>query len=222
MTTESAEATNDRLAREHPIDDYYDRSPWFVRWIERERLRIVRELCAVEPGMRLLEIGSGGGHVLRQFPEARLVAVDVSGVYLDNARRNLDGYDVEFHKGEIQDLAFASASFDRIVCSEVLEHVERPEVVLTEMARLLTPRGIAVVTIPNDALIASLKKWVRRTPAGWALRSRIDWGGDRYHLHQWRPSELRAVLQRHFVVTAQRAAPFDRLPLRVCYSCTRR
>ena len=36
------EALNDRLAREHPIDDYYTRSPWPIRFVERRRLAIIR------------------------------------------------------------------------------------------------------------------------------------------------------------------------------------
>jgi len=213
----SPEALNDRLAREHSIDDYYTRSPWVVRWVERRRLAIIREMLDVRAGMRLLEIGVGGGHVLRMFRQARLVGVDVSGVYLDIARKNLAGYDVQLHKGEIFELALPAASFERIVCTEVLEHVVDPEAILDEIARLLAPSGRAVITVPNDALIDGLKGWVRRTPVGLALDGRIEWGGDRYHLHRWRPAEFRALLDERFLVREQRCAPFDQLPLRACF-----
>ncbi|MEP7127192.1 MAG: class I SAM-dependent methyltransferase, partial [Byssovorax sp.] len=72
------EAFNDRLAREHPIDDYYARSPLPIRMIERKRLSIIREMVGDCAGKELAEVGSGGGHVLRMFPEARLTAIDVS------------------------------------------------------------------------------------------------------------------------------------------------
>ena len=209
-----AEAINDRLAREHPIDDYYARSPRVVRFIEGRRLRIVREMTAARPGMRVLEIGSGGGHVLRMFPQAKLVAVDVSGVYLEAARKNLAGYDVEYHKGRVEDLALPAASFDRVVCSEVLEHVEKPGVILAEIARLLAPAGRAIVTVPNDPLIHLLKRIANPRSA--------DWGGDRYHLHRWRPREFRELLEEHLEVVQQRAAPFDRFPIRACFLCRQR
>src|SRR5579863_3794297 len=117
-------AINDRLAREHPIDDYYEKSPLFVRWIEQTRLRIIRDMVAETRGLRVLEVGSGGGHVLRMFKASKLTAVDVSSVFLDTARRNLAGYDAQFLHGEIVKLALPAASFDRIICTEVLEHTE--------------------------------------------------------------------------------------------------
>ena len=75
--SDDVEALNDRLATEHPIDDYYARSAWPIRFIERERLAIIRRMVGPHAGLDIAEIGSGGGHVLRMFPDARLTAVDV-------------------------------------------------------------------------------------------------------------------------------------------------
>ena len=216
------EALNDRLAREHPIDDYYARSPLPIRLIEQRRLAIIRRFVGIARGLDLVEVGSGGGHVLRLFPEAKITAVDVSEVFLDTARKNLAGLDVRFVKGEIDKLDLPAASFDRIVCTEVLEHTVDPTAILAAMARLLRPRGVAVITVPNDPLILGLKGVVRRTPVGWLMRGRIDWGGDAHHLHRWTPPEFRALLARHFNVTDAQAAPFDRLPIRACFRCVSR
>ena len=216
------EALNDRLAREHPIDDYYARSALPIRLIERRRLAIIRELVGGCPGLELCEVGAGGGHVLRLFPEARLTAIDVSQVFLDTARRNLTGYDVHFIKGEVEKLDLPPASFDRVVCTEVLEHTLDPAAILAALARLLRPDGVAVITIPNDDLIGRLKALVRRTPAGWLLRDRVEWGGDAYHMHRWTPDDFRRLLEAYFRVTDFRGAPLDPLPLRACYRCIAR
>ena len=225
MTTRSdidVEALNDRLAREHPIDDYYARSALPIRWIEGRRLAIIRQLVGESAGLELCEVGAGGGHVLRLFPEARLTAIDVSQVFLDTARKNLAGYDVRFIKGEVENLDLAAASFDRIVCTEVLEHTVDPLAILAALARLLRPDGVAVITIPNDDLIGRLKALVRRTPAGWLLRDRVEWGGDAYHMHRWTPDDFRRLLEAYFRVTDFRGAPLDALPLRACYRCIAR
>jgi 2-polyprenyl-3-methyl-5-hydroxy-6-metoxy-1,4-benzoquinol methylase len=213
------ELMNDRLAREHPSDDYYDRSPAVIRWIEGQRLKIIREMVAEDPNHQILEIGSGGGHVLRMFKRAKLTAVDVSDVFLASAKKNLAGYDVEFIKGEIDKLSLPAEKFDRIICTEVLEHTQDPEAILREIARLLRPGGRAVITVPNDPLINGLKTIVRRTPVGWVLRGKIEWGGDIYHIHVWKPAEFRKILERYFDVEDQRAAPNDWLPLRPCFLC---
>ena len=216
------EALNDRLAREHSIDDYYARAALPIRLIERRRLAIIRELVGACAGLELCEIGAGGGHVLRLFPEAHLTAIDVSQVFLDTARKNLAGYDVRFIKGEVEKLDLPAASFDRIVCTEVLEHTVDPAAILAALARLLRPDGVAVITIPNDDLIGRLKALVRRTPAGWLLRDRVEWGGDAYHIHRWTPDDFRRLLEAYFRVTDFRGAPLDALPLRACYRCIAR
>jgi 2-polyprenyl-3-methyl-5-hydroxy-6-metoxy-1,4-benzoquinol methylase len=218
VTTE-VEALNDRLATEHPIDDYYARSAWPIRFIERERLAIIRRMVGPHRGLDVAEIGSGGGHVLRMFPDARLTAVDVSSVFLDTARRNLRGYDVRFLKGELDHLSLPAASFDRVICTEVLEHTKDPAAILAEIRRILRPGGVAVITVPNDPLILRLKGVVRRTPVGWLLRDRVSWGGDEYHLHVWAPAAFEELLAPCFEVTERASAPLDAMPIRACFRC---
>jgi 2-polyprenyl-3-methyl-5-hydroxy-6-metoxy-1,4-benzoquinol methylase len=211
-------AVNDEFARAHSIDDYYARSPLPIRLIERRRLRLIRDMVAEQPSDKILEVGAGGGHVLRMFRLAKLTAVDVSEVFLDNARKNLAGYNCEFVKGEITKLGLPRQSFDKIICTEVLEHTANPEEILAELAALLKSDGRAVITVPNDPLINGLKATIRRMPVG-PLRNRINWGGDHYHIHQWTPSQFRALLSKFFTVEVQRAAPFDWLAIRACFLC---
>jgi 2-polyprenyl-3-methyl-5-hydroxy-6-metoxy-1,4-benzoquinol methylase len=216
------EAVNDRFAREHPIDDYYACAPLPIRLIGWRRLAIIRDMVGDSAGLDLCEVGAGGGHVLRMFPRARLTAIDVSGVFLATARKNLAGYDVRFVKGEVDKLDLPPESYDRIICTEVLEHTLAPEAILAAIARLLRPDGVAVITVPNDPLILRLKAFVRRTPVGALLGNRIDWGADRYHLHRWTPAEFRRLLEPRLRITQQRAVPFGALPIHACFRCVRR
>jgi 2-polyprenyl-3-methyl-5-hydroxy-6-metoxy-1,4-benzoquinol methylase len=216
------ETVNDRLATEHSIDDYYARSPYPIRLVERRRLSIIREFVGPADGLDILEVGSGGGHVLEMFPTARLIANDVSGEYLSLARERLEGYDVRFLKGEIDQVDLPEQSVDRVICTEVLEHVVDPDAVLSASARLLRTSGVAVITVPNDPLIGRVKNGVLRSPLRWLLGDRIDWGGDVYHLHHWTPDEFEQVLARHFQVTHRRGAPVNAIPLRACFRCVRR
>lgn len=213
------ETLNDRLAREHPIDDYYTRSPLPVRLIEKKRLSIIKQMAGDVTGLQLAEVGSGGGYVLRLFPTARLTAIDVSDLYLDNARRNLQGYDVRYVKGEVDKLDLPSQSFDRIICTEVLEHTKDPDAILATIARMLKPTGVAVITVPNDPLIAKLKGAIRETPIGAIYKDKIEWGADEFHLHKWTPSEFEALLSKHLRVLERASAPNDLMPIRACFRC---
>ncbi len=221
MQTEALdiEAVNDRLASTHSIDDYYERARWPVRFVERRRLRIIRGFVGDAAGLDVLEVGSGGGHVLRMFPTSRLVALDVSGVYLDNARRNLAGFDVQFVKGEVDKLDWGAARFDRVICTEVLEHVVDPDAVLAAITRLLRPSGIAVVTVPNDPLISRLRSTLRRLPGTGRLDRSLDWGGENFHLHSWSPGGFERFLSRHLRIVERRGAPSTLVPLRACFKC---
>jgi 2-polyprenyl-3-methyl-5-hydroxy-6-metoxy-1,4-benzoquinol methylase len=217
-----AEALNDRLALEHPIDDYYERSLWPIRFIEGRRLALIRDFMGKTDGLDILEVGSGGGHVLRMFPSARLVALDVSGVYLETARRNLAGYNVEFVKGEVDRIDWGARRFDRVICTEVLEHVVEPDAVVAAIAKLLRPTGIAVLTIPNDRLISTLRSVIHRIPATGALTQRLDWGGDEFHVSSWTASKFEVFLSRHLRVHVRRMAPVSWVPVRMCFKCSPR
>ena len=215
------EALNDRLARDHPVDEYYSSSPWPIRLVERRRLAIIRRFMGDVAGLDVAEIGSGGGHVLKMFPQARLTAIDVSGVFLEQARENLAGLDVRFLKGEVEKLDLPYASFDRVICTEVLEHTLDPEAMLAAIGRLLRPDGVAVVTVPNHDLITRAKDLSRRRPARWLIGKRVDWTSDDFHLHHWTPTEFEDLLTRHLEIVARQSAPVSALPLRICFKCGR-
>ena len=214
------EAWNDALALENDGDDYYARSSFLVRFVEQRRLACIHRMTSPAPRARILEVGCGAGHVLRLFPELDLTAVDVSGEMLEKARRNLRDYRVRYMKGELHELGLPDASFDRIICSEVLEHVVDPVGLLEQIRRLLRPGGRAVITFPNDLLVRKLKR-VTRLSGLTLLPSfgRISWGADTYHLHVWRVFEMRALLAGYFSIVQEQNVPYSWLPIRRCFQC---
>ena len=139
------------------------------------------------------------------------------------ARRNLKDYRAELLKGELAALDLPAGGYDKIICTEVLEHVVDPTTLLEHIQRLLKPDGRVVITFPNDHLINGLKRMLRRS--GLTLLPpfrKISWGGDRYHLHAWRIAEMFALLSRFFSIDAARFAPSRWLPIRCCFLCTLR
>jgi SAM-dependent methyltransferase len=50
--------------------------------------------------------------------------------------------------GDILNLSLVSASFDTVISTQVLEHVRRPWVMVSEIARILRPGGVVVVSAP--------------------------------------------------------------------------
>lgn len=209
--------TPDSTARAKRVRYYESSLP--VRWFEGERLRAIREMVAEDPGHRILELGAGAGHVARMFRRSHLVLVEPNPDLLDLARKNLAGYDAGFVLGDIESLELPAQGFDRIICSQVLEHLEHPEAVLDRIVRLLKPGGRAILSAANGPLSRGVKRVLASPPLGWALGEDVAVARQHDRLHQWTPDDFRRLVTPRFHVEQQRAIPFGLLPLRICYLC---
>lgn len=103
-------------------------------------------------GVRLLDIGCGNGHFLRQvmaaFPRIPATGLDLSPAYAAEARERLSPWrQVEIVQGAIEQAPFEDASFDAATCIYVF-HELPPRVrrdAVREIARLLKPGGVVVL-----------------------------------------------------------------------------
>ena len=95
------------------------------------------------PGMRVLDLATGVGamavRLAARFPGISLVGVDLSQQQLSAARENHP--ELSFIRGDATKLPFDDATFDRVHCSWLLEHVPDPTAVLREVKRVLAPGG---------------------------------------------------------------------------------
>jgi ubiquinone/menaquinone biosynthesis C-methylase UbiE len=107
-------------------------------------------LDAVTPGMRVLDLGCGEGDFAAYAAEAgaSVVAADVAEAALRRARRRhlgLDARRVPFDGP----LPFDDGAFELVWASEVIEHVADTARWLSEVRRVLAPRGAVLVTTPS-------------------------------------------------------------------------
>ena len=100
------------------------------------------------PGGRLLEVGCGGGVILRNL---RDLGWETEGVDFDPAAvANARSKGLTVHFGSLEAVGLPAGRFDAIVMSHVIEHVVDPRGLMRECRRLLKPRGALVVLTPND------------------------------------------------------------------------
>jgi len=130
----------------------------------------------LQPGSRWLDLGCGH-EIVREwtlrpnedeaaltFAPALCVGIDADG---DALRKNhAMPYLVE---GSICDLPFADGSFDVVTANMVIEHADRPEALLSEVWRVLRPKGVFVFHTPNKYYPASVMG--RLVPRG--IKSRL-------------------------------------------------
>lgn len=144
----------------------------------------------LRPDMKILDIGAGAGIVSQM--NFRGLANTVCGVDPD-PRVEQNPYLDEGKQGVGETIPYPDASFDLVFADNVLEHLESPQMVFNEVARILRPGGVFLGKTPNKRhympLIAQMTpfwfhRWVNRKRG----RKEIDTFPTRYRANT--PTDL--------------------------------
>lgn len=155
---------------------------------------------ALTRGERVLDVGCGEGrHAVSAYARA-----DVDVVALDLDRRDLRTAherlcqvrptgscrkSFTLLQADALRLPFADASFDKVICAEVLEHLPDYAAALREMARVLRPGGIFAASVPSfgpEWVCWRLSRGYRETEGG--------------HVRIFRAARLREAIEAHGLV----------------------
>jgi 2-polyprenyl-3-methyl-5-hydroxy-6-metoxy-1,4-benzoquinol methylase len=154
-------------------------------------------LRARAPGARLLDVGFGRGYLLEL---ARSFGFDSYGVETSLAQlgRLDERMGARLHEGGTTDGALPWGSFDVVIMSHVIEHLERPLEVLSHVYAALNPEGIFYVAVP-DMRSAQFqvfgKHWDAITPLS--------------HLQYFNQASLQRALEEAGFEDAERVNPLD-------------
>jgi len=124
-------------------------------------LTIDFDLFKLENGDRILDLGCGvGRHVITSYTLKNIQAVGVD-LCLDDLKTARQRFEDEFFEPENDKksfgltvgnallLPFTDNCFDKVICSEVLEHIPDYQAVLKEIHRVLKPEGIFAASVPR-------------------------------------------------------------------------
>jgi ubiquinone/menaquinone biosynthesis C-methylase UbiE len=220
---------NEAMTRKYDSEDYHLRSSFLIRWIERKRKEFIIQLLNPGPEEMVVEVGCGAGVVLEQIPTTKRIGLDLSGFILQKTRQRLGSRHAQLIQANAESLPFAEGQFTKLVCTEVIEHVLSPATVVEELARITSPNGVIVITIPNEALIDKMKTVITRLGLEqWLLHGRSSEEGlaaynsptdaNEWHLHQFDLSLLKKITAGVLVIREVKAIPFAILPLRYVVS----
>ena len=119
--------------------------------LKRRAAYIVRGL-ELESGDRVLDLGCGNGYYLyllnKLNSKLELIGVDKDNKALKSAKDKV-GINIKLVLSDAKKLPFKDNSFDKILASEVIEHIEDEKKFLVEIYRLLKPKGILILTTCN-------------------------------------------------------------------------
>lgn len=102
---------------------------------------------ALQPGHRVLDVGSGPGHQACEMWNAvgetgEIIGIDPSPTAIDiSSQRASELSNVRFLPGTAEQLDFDTGRFDRVMSSQVFEYLDNTEPGLGEMFRVLKPGG---------------------------------------------------------------------------------
>ena len=122
---------------------------WYEHW---HRYALARQLGQ---HANILDVASGEGYGSAMLAEsaAGVVGVDVSPDAVQHAR-NRYGHlpNLEFVTASCDSLPLADASFDLAVSFETIEHIETQQAFIAELARVLRPDGVLILSSPNKRI----------------------------------------------------------------------
>lgn len=168
------------------MDDTLERLTLAVEeehWWYRGRRRVLHAVLGglgLPPDTRILDAGCGSGRNLVELLRyGSATGIELASASLEKARARGAG---EVVAGSLEEpLPFADASFDLAVALDVLEHLRDDTLAWRELARVVSPGGRLVVTVPqyawlrgdHDALARHHRRYTRRMllnaadAAGW-------------------------------------------------------
>jgi 2-polyprenyl-6-hydroxyphenyl methylase/3-demethylubiquinone-9 3-methyltransferase len=113
----------------------HHRNPWVATWLART---FGQRSCSV------LDLGCGAGFLANDMARRghRVIGVDRAAEAMEVAARHDRTASVVYFRGDAQALPFGSERFDVVCAMDLLEHVDEPERVIAEAARVLAPSGL--------------------------------------------------------------------------------
>jgi SAM-dependent methyltransferase len=178
----------------------YEHPQPYKRFFYGARFHAVMRALDPRPGEEILEVGCGSGYYTRELVRrgAAVTATEYTPSALAQARRNV-GELAEFRLEDAQSLGFGDESFDKVLLSEVIEHVPVPERAVAEASRVLRPGGLLVVSTPSRFSPLNLAYGLKRRIRRYAFNE---------HLHEFTPGSFRRLLERDLDVESLEYANF--------------
>lgn len=120
-----------------------------THWWYLARKAQLSEWCLILPTTsHILDLGSatGGNSLLMQKAGFRVSSLEYSDLGFNLQQQK----GIPVTKGDARNLPFKNASFDAVICLDVIEHILEDNIVVLEIARVLRPGGFFLISVPED------------------------------------------------------------------------
>jgi SAM-dependent methyltransferase len=140
----------------------------------------------------ILDVGCGEGFTLFHLSQKK-IGKRIEGIEYSQKAISIGKKihpDITIKKGSIYKLPYKDKSFDLVICTEVLEHLDNPEKAIIELMRV--SEKYCLLTVPNEPFFM----------LGNLLRGKniTTFGNDRDHIHHWSAFGFRKYISQFFHV----------------------
>ncbi len=162
------------------------------RFFYRRRAQVTMAMLDPRPYESILDIGCGSGFYLQEIARAgcRAIGLDVSLQYLLQSSRRL-GPSVQLIAGDAACIPIRDNTIDKVLITEVIEHVPSYLDVIREVQRVLKTGGRAIFTTPNRYSYMNL---------AYAAKRRIKRYQFNEHVREFSLSEFKQLLRPYFIL----------------------
>ena len=174
------------------------------------------EKLAPKTGETVLDCGCGYGFYTKVLAKSGAKIVGLDDDFARLARAKSETPEAHFLRGDALKLPFADASFDKILLSEVLEHLRDDEAALREFWRVLKPQGLLGISVPHARYPLHWDPFNRAQIAlgGAPFRAGFPTGIWTFHERLYEPHDLRDLAsEAGFEVESLEVATHSALPL---------
>ncbi len=149
---------------------------------------LLDEIKSLKPDS-ILDVGAGEGFTLEKLRKAS-VGNTLEGIeYMDEAIElgKKTNPHVKIQKGDIYKLPYKANTFDVVLCTEVLEHLEEPEKALQELKRVSSK--YVVLSVPNEPLF-TIQRFMRG-------KNILKLGDHPEHIQHWNAVSFKKFVEKH-------------------------
>lgn len=118
----------------------------------KRRARLILTSLDIKDTDKVLDAGGGDGYYSKlvfELSQANIDLYDFDENALNSARTNLKGKNIKISQGSVHQIPFPDNTFDKIILTEVMEHVPEESKAFDELYRVLKPGGLIAITVPN-------------------------------------------------------------------------
>jgi len=160
----------------------------FQRFWHSNKLKAVVEFTPNSP-KRILDVGCASGwfvsELSKRFAKARCYGIDIYDKGIKFAERTYPK--IEFKVADAHKIPYKKNTFDLVVCTEVLEHLDDPKSAILEIKRVLKRGGLAIVELDSGNLLFSIVWYIWRKFSGKVWKDS--------HLHSFNIKKLEKMIE---------------------------